>query len=577
MEIRRLDLRRDRTYAMVISFLIEAGLRLEEGISYMAGMYDDDERLIGCGGVDGNIIKCLALTPEARGEGASATLISHLINEIFATGATNVRVFTKPEYKGLFRSLGFSICGEGSRAIWLESDSMSLKKYCDYLSRHRADGVIVANCDPMTLGHLHLISRAAEQSQRLAVIAVGGNLKNTFRYHERLAMLRRATEHLGNVEILEGSEYVISQLSFPSYFIKRADEISATQAELDLDIFCRHIAPALGCKRRYVGSEPIDALTEQYNRQMQTILPTAGIEVVEMERISEANIPISASRVRSALQEGRLEDATAIVPATNTPYLLGNLAIRALRKELNLSPKPGLVDPEDNGSHRDMDYALMSRSIDTLRDYFVKIAEAGYDRDTLTTAELRALGMKAEEEMLRATGGVNTHRGAIFSMGLAVAASARILAGKSDKTLSEEIAEMARGFSTPGATHGQDVKERYGKGGALENAQSGYRMLFESWLPYYRQSDKGDIATLRLLMTIISELDDSNAIYRAGLARAEEARRQAAVIADSDRLTDELRQLNEDFKRDNISHGGAADMLALTIFIDSLGGLVKTT
>lgn len=561
---------------MVRTFLNEAGLRLEEGIGYMAGMYDDDERLIGCGGVDGNIIKCLALTPEARGEGASASLISHLINEIFATGSTNVRVFTKPEYKGMFRSMGFSICGEGSRAIWLESDSMSLKKYCDYLSLHRADGVIIANCDPMTLGHLHLISRAAEQSQRLAVIAVGGNRKNTFRYHERLAMLRRATEHLENVEILEGSEYVISQLSFPSYFIKRADEISATQAEVDLDIFCRHIAPALGCKRRYVGSEPIDALTGQYNRLMKTILPGSGIEVVEMERISDATIPISASRVRRALKEGRLEDALAIVPTTDTSYLLGNLAIRALRKELELSPKPGLVDPEDSGSHRDMDYALMSHSIDSLRDYFVKIAEAGYDSETLTTERLRALGIEAEEEMMRATRGVNTHRGAIFSMGLAVAASARIMAGKSDKPLSEEIAEMARGFSTPRATHGQDVKERYGKGGALENAQSGYRMLFESWLPRYRESDRGDIATLRLLMKIISELDDSNAIYRAGLERAEEARRHAAAIADSDRLIDELRELNEDFKRDNISHGGAADMLALTIYIESLGGRVRT-
>ena len=78
-------------------------------------------------------------------------------------------------------------------------------------------------------------------------------------------MLKKATAHIPNVELLDGSEYVISQLSFPSYFIKKADEISQSQAEIDLDIFCRHIAPALGCARRFVGTEPTNKFSNVFN------------------------------------------------------------------------------------------------------------------------------------------------------------------------------------------------------------------------------------------------------------------------------------------------------------------------
>ena len=95
--------------------------------------------------------------------------------------------------------------------------------------------------------------------------------------------------------------------------------------------------------------------------------------------------------------------------------------------------------------------------------------------------------------MLETTGGVNTHRGAIFSMGLAVAAAARILSGKSDKSLGGEIASLAGSFPLPpGHTHGQEVRRRFGISGALENARAGYAALFESWLPFYRSSLKSD-------------------------------------------------------------------------------------
>lgn len=266
-EIRQLDLNNSHIADRIGAFLADAGLRLDEDLPYFVGMFDTEEHLVGCGGVDGNVIKCIAVATEVRGTGATAKLISHLVYAVFEAGQTNVRVFTKPEYKDLFKSLGFNLCGEGSTAVLLESDNRQLTKYCSYLALHPADGVIVANADPFTLGHLHLISYAAKQSQRLCVIVVGQNQKNTFAYADRLAMIGKTTKHLSNVEIVEGSDYIISNLSFPSYFLKRADNASRSQAEVDLDLFCRHLAPALGCIRRFVGSEPTDELTSQRHIQ----------------------------------------------------------------------------------------------------------------------------------------------------------------------------------------------------------------------------------------------------------------------------------------------------------------------
>lgn len=575
MEIRRLDLSLPRTASRVKAFLADAGLRLDEGVGYFAGLFGPDDELVGCGGLDGNVIKCLAMAPDARGTGACARLISHLMNEVFDAGSTNVRVFTKPECLDLFRSLGFSLCGEGRAAVLMESDGRNLRRYCDYLRQHEADGVIVANADPLTLGHLWLISQAAQQCSRLAVIAVGPHASHSFAYKARIDMLRKATAHLPNVDILEGSDYAVSQLSFPSYFIKRADDISRTQAEVDLDIFCRNIAPALGCRCRFVGTEPTDALTAQYNALMKELLPARGIAVVEMQRKADDAGPVSASRVRQALRDGRLADALPLVPPTDTPYLLAFLAVRALRKELALAPKPGLVDPYDSGAHDDMDYRLMSRSIDALRPYFDAIVVAAYERADLTCEALRELGMAAERDMMAATDGVNTHRGAIFSMGLAVAAAARIMAGHSRLSLSDEIAQLASGFPRPNNTHGQMVRQRFGIPGALENAQSGYAALFRSWLPFHQGGARTDADCLCLLLKIISELQDSNVVYRAGRDKAEEAQRRAARLLADGCTAQALSEMNDDFKRQRISHGGAADMLALTFFIDSIDNAIR--
>lgn len=568
-EIGRISTSSRQQLSMVEKLLTDAGLLPEQDLDVMLGVFDDGGNIYGCGALKGDTIKCLALSDALQGEGLAARLVTGLMNEAFSRGRLNVRVFTKPEYEQLFTSLGFHKCASTAEAVLLESDRTVLDSYKSYLSEHKCDGVIVANVSPVTKGHLFLIREAASHCRKLAIIPVAASENEPFPYEERVQMLKDATEEISNVEILEGSAYAVSPFTFPSYFIKERSRVSEIQAKLDLDIFCRHIAPSLGATKRFVGTEPLDLLTAQYNMVMKERLPAHGIEVVEIERFCSGENPVSASRVRSLLAAGNLEKALELVPESDTPFLLAHLAERALRMELDLEPKPGLVDPHDNGSHKDMDHSVMSNGIKALRPVFARIASEAFRRRDISPEEIRKIGAEGERMMLQATGGVNTHRGALFSMGLAVAAGARILAGYSSRQLGDEIAFLCRDFRRAGATHGSDVREKTGLPCALDYAKEGYPLLFRSWLPFLCKSGNTDETRLRLLMKIITELHDSNAIYRSGAQAAEWAKERVRPLIE-DMSVQELLTVNEEFKLRNLSHGGAADMLSLTIFVASL-------
>lgn len=568
-ELRDISLSAERQRSAVETFLASAGLCIDAGLERMLGVFTGEDELKGCAGLDGNVIKCMALSPDLRGEGIAGSLVSELLTRAFAAGFTNVRIFTKPEYLPLFRDLGFVLCGCARNAVMLESDTSDLKRYKSYLSTLGCDGVIVANANPCTLGHLYLIEQAASQVSRLAVIPVAEHKSNMFSYAERVEMLCAATAHLPNVIVARGSDYAVSAATFPSYFIKKASDVAEAQAELDLDVFARHLAPALGAVKRFVGTEPADALTAAYNRTMKRLLPGRGIEVVEIERRKESGEAVSATRVRTLLKDGNLRDALPLVPSADLPYMLAYLAYRALVMELELAPKPGLVDPFDSGSHKDMDFELMMKGIESIRPYFKEISLLAMTEDELTPASLRETGLKGEDLMFKATGGINTHKGAIFAMGLTVAAVTRILTGKTTYALSAEIASLASGLHYADGTHGDSVRRLQGLPGAMDYARSGYERLFASWLPFYESDEDSDSHRLRLLLKIISEIDDSNAVYRSGTEMAESAKSFALDIFEHFSI-EKLHTLNEDFKRCNLSHGGAADMLSLTFFIGSV-------
>lgn len=442
------------------------------------------------------------------------------------------------------------------------------------------------NCNPFTLGHRYLIEQAAEQVERLFVMVVREDC-SLFVYAERKAMVEQGVAHLENVTVIDGSEYAISQATFPTYFLKRLDDAADTQMLLDLDLFRRHIAPALGATVRFVGTEPTDRLTRRYNQLMHEVLA----DVREIVRLEKEGNAVSASRVRKAMEQGDMSTIRQLVPPTTLPYIIAHLATQALQAELDTTPKPGLVDKDNNGAHRDMDYALMQRSIDTLHPYFVKLALLGCADALPSHTAIRDAGIEAEKAMLSATNGVNTHKGALFSMGLAVVAAAheeRKIAANEEQILKERnggedvlvslqttIKALAASFPDTNGTHGSKAK-LLSKGttaikGALDNAREGYEMLFAEWLPFYIERRKEhDAYTLhKTLLRIMCDLDDTNVIYRTDLATAEEVKQEARALLNSFEEA-VLKDMDRHYTTRNISPGGAADMLSLTIFIGSI-------
>lgn len=649
MEIQTLNPTTPRQRQRIEAFLKRNGLRFDD-MHYYAAITDDDGEMIAGGGLKGNVIKCVAVDDAHKGEAIANTLISHLIAHANEEGYSNVMLFTKPKNRQLFESLSFRLLAEAPEAVLMETGIGGINNTVEALKKIREEsekykeynkeckennkeckenseeckeeektnlntstpqhhntttphhlnpstpqhlntttplrGVVVMNCNPFTLGHRYLIEQAAKQVERLFVMVVREDC-SLFSYAERKAMVEQGVAHLKNVTVIDGSEYAISQATFPTYFLKRLDDAADTQMLLDLDLFRRHIAPALGATVRFVGTEPTDRLTRRYNQLMHEVLA----DVREIVRLEKEGNAVSASRVRKAMEQGDMSTIRQLVPPTTLPYIIAHLATQALQAELDTTPKPGLVDKDNNGAHRDMDYALMQRSIDTLHPYFVKLALLGCADALPTHTSIRDIGIEAEKAMLSATNGVNTHKGALFSMGLAVVAAAheeRKIAANEEQILKERnggedvlvslqttIKALAASFPDTSGTHGSKAK-LLSKGttaikGALDNAREGYEMLFAEWLPFYIERRKEhDAYTLhKTLLRIMCDLDDTNVIYRTDLATAEEVKQEARALLDSFSKA-ALKDMDRHYTTRNISPGGAADMLSLTIFIGSI-------
>lgn len=627
MEIQTLNPTTPRQRQRIEAFLKRNGLRFDD-MHYYAAITDDDGEMIAGGGLKGNVIKCVAVDDAHKGEAIANTLISHLIAHANEEGHSNVMLFTKPKNRQLFESLSFRLLAEAPEAVLMETGIGGINNMVEQLKKIKEEGevckennqeckkeektnlnittpqhlnpstpqpltttthlrgVVVMNCNPFTLGHRYLIEQAAKQVERLFVMVVREDC-SLFAYAERKAMVEQGVAHLKNVTVIDGSEYAISQATFPTYFLKRLDDAADTQMLLDLDLFHRHIAPALGATVRFVGTEPTDQLTRRYNQLMHEVLA----DVRETARLEKKGNAVSASRVRKAMEQGDMSTIRQLVPPTTLPYIIAHLATQALQAELDTTPKPGLVDKDNNGAHRDMDYALMQRSIDTLHPYFVKLALLGSTDALPSHTAIRDAGIEAEKAMLSATNGVNTHKGALFSMGLAVVAAAheeRKIAANEEQILKERnggedvlvslqttIKALAASFPDTSGTHGSKAK-LLSKGttaikGALDNAREGYEMLFAEWLPFYIERRKErDAHTLhKTLLRIMCDLDDTNVIYRTDLATAEEVKQEARALLDSFSKA-ALKDMDRHYTTRNISPGGAADMLSLTVFIGSI-------
>lgn len=594
-------------------FLQTNGLRYDDVDYYAAIVDESSDEMIAGGGLKGSVIKCVAVADGHKGEAVANVIVSHLIAKANAEGCQCVKLYTKPDNRQLFESLSFRLIAESPNAILMETGVGGIEKYSEELrvkseelvvkseelkndesvvsNARKPIGVIVMNANPFTLGHRFLVEQSSELVERLYVVVVREDC-SMFSYNERKAMVSQGVRDIGNVVVVDGSDYAVSAATFPTYFLKQLSDATDTQIILDLDLYRRRIAPALGATIRFFGSEPTDPLTRRYNELMHQQLGEEHVH--EIQRKQQEGSAISASRVRKAMMEGCLWDAIQLVPPTTIPYIIGHLASMALQAELDTTPKPGLVDRNDNGAHRDMDHALMQRSIQALHPYFVRLAQLGFTDKQPCHDEIVHIGIEAEREMFKATGGVNTHKGALFSIGLAAVALAgeafsRItqaercgtmayndVNSKQPQSLSNSIALLARLFPDTNGTHGSKAKANNILKGALDNAREGYTQLFKAWLPFYidRIAEGDNYALHKTLLRIMCDLDDTNIVYRTSMETMQEVKTEARQMLDTSRnivnFEAALQAMNTDYIHRNISPGGSADMLSLVVFLSCI-------
>ena len=264
---------------------------------------------------------------------------------------------------------------------------------------------------------------------------------------------------------------------------------------------------------------------------------------------------------------------------------LADLAVDALMDEANLSPKPALVDRRGNGAHTDLHLGLMHASALSLWPTFKLMAEAAAQFKIVgqpLREELGRLGREGEAAMLHTTGGVNTHRGAIWALGLLVTAAALDVNDCAPASICQRAARLALiedRHVVASNSHGSIVAQRYGAMGAREQAQQGFPAVTNVALPKLQRSRAAGSgeqnARLDALLAIMTTLADTCVLYRAGPEGLQAMQQGAQRVLDAGGSASlagrrELHELDKQLLALNASPGGAADLLAACLFIDGL-------
>ena len=319
-----------------------------------------------------------------------------------------------------------------------------------------------------------------------------------------------------------------------------------TQDARLLKAFCIRLESE-GEAGRLFDLDVLDANGEKLSRETGRTCLVCGGPVSVCSRSRAHGLEAITARTRTILEAFAAET-------------LGEMAENALLAEVHFTPKPGLVDEANNGAHRDMDVPLFERSAHALRPCFEEFVRLGIQG--ASPAALQQAGVRAEQAMFAATGGVNTHKGAIYSGALLLHAAGRLLSGEEEGDLCELAAQTAAAIPAPTGTHGAAVRAQCG--GIRTEAVSGYPTA-QAVLRQLRQS-----GPLDALLLSMSRLDDSTLWHRGGAEGAQLVRSRAADIlaAPASEREARTRRLDAELIERNLSPGGSADLLAMAFFLE---------
>lgn len=319
-----------------------------------------------------------------------------------------------------------------------------------------------------------------------------------------------------------------------------------TQDARLLKAFCIRLESE-GEAGRLFDLDVLDANGEKLSRETGRTCLVCGGPVSVCSRSRAHGLEAITARTRTILEAFAAET-------------VGEMAENALLAEVHFTPKPGLVDEANNGAHRDMDVPLFERSAHALRPCFEEFVRLGLQG--ASPAALQQAGVRAEQAMFAATGGVNTHKGAIYSGALLLHAAGRLLSGEEEGDLCELAAQTAAAIPAPTGTHGAAVRAQCG--GIRTEAVSGYPTA-QAVLRQLRQS-----GPLDALLLSMSRLDDSTLWHRGGAEGAQLVRSRAADIlaAPASEREARTRRLDAELIERNLSPGGSADLLAMAFFLE---------
>ena len=286
------------------AFLASLELDYDENVKFTVLCLDDEGAIIAGGSLDGRICKCIGVSEDHQGEGLTATVVTELRKEAFLQGEDHLFLFTKPKNRMQFLDMAFFPIAQTKDVLLMESRRNAARNYAKSLAEE-ADGeigAIIMNANPFTAGHRYLIEKALERVSLLHVFVVSED-RSYFSFAERWKRVAEGTKDLPQVRMHETKDYLISSVTFPTYFIKEKARAEDVRCALDLTVFADVFAKEMGITVRYVGTEPLDPVTARYNEIMKEMLPPKGIEVVEVPRLTVNGEIVSATKVREKLQK----------------------------------------------------------------------------------------------------------------------------------------------------------------------------------------------------------------------------------------------------------------------------------
>lgn len=320
--------------AQIDLLLQQEGLCRDANLDYICAMYDDAYRIIATGSCFANTLRCFAVSNAHQGEGLLNELVSHLVDVQYRRGIIHLFLYTKVSSAKYFRDLGFyPIAQVDDSLVFMENRKNGFSQYLNQLSQTKKEGrsaALVMNANPFTLGHQYLAEKAAARCDALHLFIVSEDV-SLVPFTIRKKLVLEGTAHLPNVICHDSGPYIISNATFPSYFLKDEEAVIRNHAKLDLMIFSQ-IARALSITCRYVGEEPNSQVTGIYNQIMAEHLPKEGIDCVILPRKEAGGKPISASDVRRLLQQDKLQELGELVPASTLKYFQSKEGAAVLEK-----------------------------------------------------------------------------------------------------------------------------------------------------------------------------------------------------------------------------------------------------